>query len=254
MEFELNPGGIALLGLAGFFAGGINTVAGGGSNLTLPLLMMLGLPADVANGTNRVGILLQCLSGVRAFDRHEALHRAAVIPIFIPTLSGGLAGALLAVSLPNLYLKPVLLTCILIMAIVILVKPEVMAPPPGTPVRTPSESRFAWCGLFGAGVYGGFVQAGVGFILLAVLTAGLRYDLLRANALKMSCALAFTTVALIVFVVFDKVSWVPGLILALGAMIGAWLAVRIAVNISQQALRRILFVLTLAAVAGGVFF
>lgn len=251
MPIQLDPGAVALLCLAGFFAGGVNTIAGGGSNLTLPLLMMLGLPADVANGTNRVGIWLQCITGVGAFDRHDALPRTAVVPVFIPTLAGGLTGALLAVALPNLYLKPVLLLCILTMAVVMLLRPDTMAPPPGTQARSPGDNRLAWWGLFGAGVYGGFVQAGVGFILLAVLTAGLRYDLLRANALKMSCALAFTTVALGVFVAFGKVSWVPGLILALGAMAGAWLAVKIAVKISQAALRRILFVLTVAAVVGG---
>ncbi len=251
MAIQLDPGAITLLCLAGFLAGGINTIAGGGSNLTLPLLMMLGLPADVANGTNRVGIWLQCITGVGAFDRHDALPRTAVVPVFIPTLSGGLTGALLAVALPNLYLKPVLLLCILTMALVMLLRPDTIAPPPGTQARSPGEHRLAWWGLFGAGVYGGFVQAGVGFILLAVLTAGLRYDLLRANALKMSCALAFTTVALGVFIVFGKVSWVPGLILALGAMAGAWLSVKIAVNISQAALRRILFALTVAAVVGG---
>ncbi len=251
MPILLDPGAIILLCLAGFLAGGVNTIAGGGSNLTLPLLMMLGLPADVANGTNRVGIWLQCVAGVGAFDRHDALPRAAVAPVFVPTLSGGLTGALLAVALPNLYLKPVLLLCILTMAVAMLLRPDTIAPPPGTGARSPGEHRLAWWGLFGAGVYGGFVQAGVGFILLAVLTAGLRYDLLRANALKMSCALAFTTVALGVFIIFGKVSWVPGLILALGAMAGAWLAVKIAVNLSQAALRRILFVLTVAAVVGG---
>ena len=251
MIIQLDPGTIALLCLAGFLAGGVNTIAGGGSNLTLPLLMMLGLPADVANGTNRVGIWLQCVTGVRAFDRHDALPRDAVVPVFVPTLSGGLAGALLAVALPNLYLKPVLLICILAMAVVMLLRPEALAPPPGTATRLPADNRGAWWGLFGAGAYGGFVQAGVGFILLAVLTAGLRYDLLRANALKVSCALAFTTVALGVFIAFGKVDWVSGLVLAVGSMAGAWLAVKIAVRISHRALRRILFALTLAAVAGG---
>ena len=240
-----------MLCLAGFVSGGINTVAGGGSNLTLPLLMMLGLPADVANGTNRVGIFVQCLAGVRAFDRRDALPRAAVLPIFIPTLAGGLAGALLAVVLPNFYLKPVLLICILSMAVAMLLKPEVIAPPPGTAVRAPAAGGPAWWALFGAGVYGGFAQAGVGFMLLVVLGAGLRYDLLRANALKMSCALAFTTVALGVFIAFGKIDWLPGLALAAGAAAGTWLTVRIAVNISHPALSRILFVLTLAAVAGG---
>ncbi len=252
MENLLDSGAIALLCLAGLLAGGINTIAGGGSNLTLPVLMMLGLPADVANATNRVSIWLQCLVGVGALDRHRALDRAALIPIFVPTLSGGLAGAMLAVALPNAYLKPALLGCILVMALVMLLKPEVLAPAPGTPTRSPTESKLAWWGLFGGGVYGGFAQAGVGFILLAALTAGLRYDLLRANALKLSCSLVFTSVALLVFIVHDKVNWLPGLALAAGSMAGAWLAVRVALNISQASLRKLLFVLTLAAVAGGL--
>jgi len=251
LAIQLDPATIALLCLAGFLAGGVNTIAGGGSNLTLPVLMMLGLPADVANGTNRVAIWLQCATGVGAFDRHDVLPRAAVVPVFLPTLAGSLVGALLAVALPNLYLKPVLLLCILAMAVVMLLRPEIIAPPPGTRTRSPMESPAAWWGLFGAGLYGGFVQAGVGFILLAVLTAGLRYDLLRANALKLSCSLAFTTVALGIFIAFDKVYWIAGLLLALGSMAGAWLAVKIAVRISQRALRWILFALTLAAVAGG---
>ncbi len=251
MAIELSFGEIFLLCLAGFFAGGINTIAGGGSNLTLPVLMMLGLPADIANGTNRVGIWLQCLIGLRGFDRHDALPRSAVVPVLVPTLAGGLVGALLAALLPNFYLKPVLLICILIMAVVLLLRPRVLAPALGTPARAPTAGEAAWWGLFGAGVYGGFAQAGVGFILLAVLTAGLRHDLLRANALKLACALAFTSVALAVFIVFDKVSWIPGLALAAGAVAGAWLAVKVAVRLSEKALRGTLFALTLAAVAGG---
>ncbi len=240
-----------LLCAAGLVAGGINTIAGGGSNLTLPLLMMFGQPADVANGTNRVAIWLQSLVGVHAFDRHELLPRASLLPIFVPTASGGLCGALLAALLPNLYLKPVLLGCILTMALLMLLKPELIMPPAGTRARSPGESPLAWWGLFGAGVYGGFAQAGVGFLLLAVLGAGLRYDLGRANALKLSCTLAFTTVSLAVFIIHDKISWLPGLALALGAMIGARLAVKLSIGLSSSALRYIVFALTLAAVAGG---
>jgi len=80
---------IALLCITGFFAGAINTVAGGGSNLTLPVLMMLGLPADIANGSNRVAVMLQCLVGLRGYDKNNALDRPALILILIPTISGG---------------------------------------------------------------------------------------------------------------------------------------------------------------------
>lgn len=249
MEMDLTA--ILLLSGTGFLAGIINTLAGGGSNLTLPALMMLGLPADVANATNRVAVLMQGVVGVAGFDKHNSLDRPAVLPILIPTIIGGAAGALAAALLPNLYLKPVLLLTILSMSAVILLRPSVIAPEPGTPTLSPKDSKKAWWGLFAAGVYGGFVQAGVGFILLAALAGGLRYDLVRANALKMACALAFTLVAMIIFVIFDQIRWIPGLTLALGTMLGAHLAVNFAVRASQKTIKWFLFAMTLFAVAGG---
>jgi len=156
--------------------------------------------------------------------------------------------------LPNLYLKPVLLLTILSMTVIILVKPEVIAPPPGTATLSPAQHKGAWWSLFAAGVYGGFVQAGVGFILLAVLGGGLRYDLLRANALKTVCALAFTSVALVIFIAFGQVSWVPGLILASGSMLGAQLAVKVAVRASQNSIKWFLFLMTLCAVTASLVF
>ena len=243
---------IALLCITGFFAGAINTVAGGGSNLTLPVLMMLGLPADIANGSNRVAVMLQCVVGLRGYDKNNALDRSALILILKPTLLGGILGALTAALLPNLYLKPLLLGSILCMSVVILVRPSIIAHSPDTVALTPKESRMGWWGLFAAGVYGGFVQAGVGFMLIAALAGGLRYDLLRANALKTLCALAFTSVALVVFIIFGKVAWVPGLILAVGSMTGAHLAVKFAVRASPNAIKWFLFLMTLFAVAGGL--
>ena len=250
---DINLASIALLCITGFFAGAINTVAGGGSNLTLPVLMMLGLPADIANGSNRVAVMLQCLVGLRGYDKNNSLDRPALIPILIPTMSGGLIGALSAAVLPNLYLKPLLLGTILCMSLIILVRPSMIAHSPDTVALTPDESRMGWWGLFAAGVYGGFVQAGVGFILIAALAGGLRYDLLRANALKTLCALAFTSIALLVFIIFGKVAWAPGLILAIGSMTGAHLAVKLAVRASPEAIKWFLFLMTLVAVAGGLF-
>lgn len=251
---DLSITSILILCVTGFIAGGINTVAGGGSNLTLPTLMMLGLPADIANGTNRVSILLQCVVGIAGFDKHESLDRPAIIPILIPSIIGGVCGAIAAVLIPNLYLKPILLTTILSFSMIILLRPSLISPAPGTPTRSPNQHRGAWWGLFAAGVYGGFVQAGVGFILLAALAGGLRYDLLRANALKTVCALAFTLVALLIFIAFDQVSWAPGLILALGSMTGAHVAVKLAVRASPNSIKWFLFLMTLCAVIGGFVF
>ena len=248
---QLDLFSILLLSFTGFIAGGINTVAGGGSNITLPALMMFGLPADIANGTNRVAILMQSTVGVAGYDKHKTLDRPAIIPVLIPSVLGGLLGAVLAAIIPNIFLKPILLITILSMSVIILVRPEIIAPPEGTNALSPKKSRVAWWGLFAAGLYGGFVQAGVGFILLAALSGGLRYDLIRANALKMVCALAFTIVALIVFIIFDQVWWLPGLIVGTGSMLGAHLAVKIAVKASQNSIKWFLFVMTLLAVIGG---
>ena len=243
---------ILLLGFTGFIAGGINTVAGGGSNLTLPALMMFGLPADIANGTNRVAILMQSIVGVAGYDKYDTLDRPAVIPILIPCMLGGALGAIIAATLPNLFLKPVLLLTILCMSIVILVRPEAIAPAIGTKTLSPKKNSRAWWSLFAAGVYGGFVQAGVGFILLAALAGGLRYDLVRANALKMVCALAFTIVAIGIFIIFDQVWWLPGIILASGSMLGAHFAVKIAVQASQEHIKWFIFAMTILAIMGGL--
>lgn len=251
---DYDPLVLALLCGAGFLAGAINTVAGGGSNLTLPVLMLLGLPAEIANGTNRIAVTLQCLVAVRGFDRYQSLDRPAIWPILLPNILGGICGAVTAALIPGLYLKPLLLGTIISMSILILLRPSTVAPEPGTIPLSPLQHRGAWWSLFGAGLYGGFVQAGVGFILLAALAGGLRYDLLRANALKTVCALAFTSIALLVFIVFGQVRWIPGLILASGSMLGAHLAVKVAVKVPQSYLKWFLFAMTLCACGAALIY
>jgi uncharacterized membrane protein YfcA len=229
----------------GFVAGIINTLAGGGTNLTLPALMVMGMPADVANATNRLGVVLQSAVALLGFRKHGKLPTDDVGPILLPTLAGGLAGAGAAAYAPIDLLKPLLLGAMIGMTIIMLVKPEVIAPPPGTEphrVKDRPSSRY-WLVL--AGFYGGFVQAGVGFILIAALAGTLRYDLVRTNALKMVCVCAFTSLALGVFIVQGLVQWLPGLILAAGTMTGANLAVRFAISAKPSTLKWFLFAMTL---------
>lgn len=251
---ELTPGFIALLLGTGLIAGVINTLAGGGSNLTLPALMMMGLPADVANATNRVGVLCQCLVGMKGFDRHGKLERTDLKGILVPTLLGGLFGGLSASFLPVSLLKPVLLGTMVVMALLILLKPSTVMPEEGEQAGQVKGNPKAWAALLLAGFYGGFVQAGVGFVLIAALAGALRYDLVRANALKLVCTAAFTAVALAIFIWQDQVAWVPGLVLAAGTMIGARLGVGMALKVSQKSLKWFLFVMTLCASAAALYF
>ncbi|AFU97433.1 sulfite exporter TauE/SafE family protein [Simiduia agarivorans] len=241
-----------LLLITGFIAGIINTLAGGGSNLTVPALMVLGMPADVANATNRVGVFFQSLSASAGFAKRGKLPRQSIIPVLLPTLCGGLVGAGIAAIAPVSILKPLLLGTMITMAVVMLVSPGLVAPEPHEQPRRVTESPLALFGLFAAGVYGGFVQAGVGFVLLAAIAGGLRYDLVRANALKVLCALGFTGVALVVFIADGLVQWLPGLALAASASLGAAVAVKWSLNVSQRTLKWFLLVMTLAASAAAM--
>jgi len=221
--------------------------------LTLPALMILGMPADIANGTNRVGILLQSIAGSRSFYKKGKLEPASIIPTLIPTLSGSLIGSLLASYLPVTFLKPALLVTMLGMALIMLVRPSVVAPPAGTPVYNLQERPIAWFGLFIAGLYGGFVQAGVGFILIAALAGGLRYDLVRANALKMAITVPVTVIALTVYVLRNQVQWIPGLVLAIGMVIGAMASVQFAIKVPQFVLKWVMFGMVLLVCLAAFF-
>ncbi len=252
LEYELSILMVSLLFIAGVISGFINTLAGGGSMLTLPAMMMLGMPADVANGTNRVGVLVQSLTGAKGFNDQDRLDRSAILPVLVPTILGALIGSLLASYMPVWVLEPVLLVSMVAVALIMVVRPDTVAPPEGTePVRL-QDNPAAGIPLFMAGVYGGFVQAGVGFILITALAGALRYDLVRTNALKTVCTGIFSAVALAVFALRGQVWWIPGFVLAFGSMLGAMGSVRFAINVSQNTLKWILFVMVTASCVGAI--
>ncbi len=244
---------ICLLIGTGFLAGIINTMAGGGSNLTIPALMVLGLPVDIANATNRVSVFFQSLTAAKGFKSHGKLDIPDLKMVVGMTLIGGLIGAALASYMPEYLLKPTLLGAMILMAGIIVFKPSAIAVPEGTEAHRVLEHKSSIPMLLLAGFYGGFVQAGVGFILIAAIAGSLRYDLVRANALKIVCTLAFTALALVIFIARDQVWWIPGLTLAVGSIIGAHIAVKITINISQKALKWFLFIMTIFASLAAIF-
>lgn len=240
---------IALLGIT---ASIINMMAGGGSNLVLPLLMMFGLPPDIANGSNRVGIFFQSLAGIRSFYRADRLPTHDLRQILLPTVIGGLVGAGLASVLPNTVLKPALLASVLAVAALTFFKPNLLIVPEGAVPKTVAATRGARALLFLTGVYGGFVQASAGFLLLPLMTGLLHYDLMRANALKILCTLVFTTVSLLVFMSQGKIWWNVALVLAAGNTIGSIIGVRISLRLNPKIIRWVLFGMTLVAAAGAL--
>lgn len=253
MTFESAPvlSAVALV-LTGIVAGFVNTLAGGGSLLTLPLLMVLGMPADLANGTNRVSVLAQSIASAHEFDRVGRLDRAHVASVVPITVAGALLGAWVASSVPAGVLKPVLVASLLLVAATLVYKPRLLAPPEGE-AGQPSKPR-SWhiAGLFAIGVYGGFAQAGVGILLLAYIGGVLKYDLVRGNALKTVAVAAFTAVALAVFVLKGQVVYSWALWLAAGTVAGGWLGVRFALARGQDAVRKVLFVSAVVLAIGAL--
>lgn len=242
----------AMLILIGFIAGGINTFAGGGSNLSLPALMMVGLPADVANATNRVAVFMQSLTATRGYHAHGKLDGHATKDMFLPMVLGGLVGALVASYLQVDILKPLLLATMICVSFWVVLKSDDSTDSNNTPLSCFSN-KWGFFATFMAGFYGGFVQAGVGFVLIAVFVGVLNHDLLKANVLKIVATLIFTSIALIVFIFRDQIAWMAGIYLAIGSILGAMISVRFSVNIQPKTLKIMVLLMTIVASLAALF-
>jgi len=233
--------------IAGVFAGFVNTLAGSGSLITLPLLIFLGLPANVANGTNRIAILLQNIVGVSRFRKKEVLDYRSNVKLVIPAVAGSIVGALIAVDLDETLMRQTIGILLVIMFFIILWKPSNWLKEKNTDSSLPYAVKFVI--FFLIGVYGGFIQAGVGFFLLSGLVLGAGYDLVRANAVKVFIILVYTFFALGVFMINDQVNYTYGLVLAAGNMAGAWIGAGVAVKWGPVVVRYILLGTILVASA-----
>jgi len=239
---------------AGFAAGFINTLAGSGSLITLPLLIFLGIPATVANGTNRVGVLFQNIVAEESFRRQKVLDLRGGLILAVPAILGSVIGAQIAVGLNETRMRQAIGVLMVVMLFVILLRPkrwlqgelEKMG-------KRPSAIQLII--FFFIGMYGGFLQAGVGIFLLAGLVLGIGYDLVRANAVKVLIILAFTISALIVFMLNDQVLWSMGLLLAVGNSLGGWIAARVAVERGANFVRWLLIAVVAVSAANllGIF-
>jgi uncharacterized membrane protein YfcA len=244
MDWYLYP----IIVLAGVVCGFINTLAGSGSLISLPLLIFVGLPANVANGTNRVAILLQTMVAVGKFRQEKRLSLKTSVGLVIPAIIGAIIGAQVAVNLDEVMMRKAIGILMVVMLVVILVKPKRwLEGRPDLMERRPGWLQ--WLIFLGIGLYGGFIQAGVGIFLLAGLVLGAGYELVRANAVKNLIVLCFTIFALVVFILNDQVVWVVGLVLALGNMIGAWIAAKMAVERGAIFVRWLLIAVVIVSAA-----
>ncbi|MBS4057908.1 MAG: sulfite exporter TauE/SafE family protein [Bacteroidetes bacterium] len=220
---------ITALIVSGVFVGFINTLAGGGTIISLSVFLIMGLPIDIANGTNRVAVILQNITSVQSFHKKKVLDLKKGSWLAIPAVIGSILGAQLAVDINKDAFEKAIAVVMLAMIFFMFYKPSAYL----TGNEQLMKKKVSWLQalvFFGIGVYGGMFQVGVGYFLLAALVLGAGFDLVRANAVKVWIVLLYTIFALVVFVINGAVNWKFGLIHAIGNMIGAYVASHLAVN------------------------
>jgi len=239
---------IVALIIAGLLVGFINTLAGGGSIISLSLLMLLGLPANVANGTNRIAILFQNIAAVGSFRQQKVLDWKKGKWLAIPAVFGAVIGAWIAVDLNEEVIEKAIAVIMLLMLIFIVFKPQRL-------IKERKDligRKITWWQIvifFFIGMYGGFIQMGIGYFLLASLVLSVGYELVKANAVKVLIVLLFTPFALIVFILNDQVNYLYGIILAVGTVLGGLIASRLAVKKGANFVRWVIVLVILLTAA-----
>lgn len=244
MSGPLPPEFLPLLALAGCAAGFLNVMAGGGSLLTLPVLLLAGAPAPVANGTLRVSIVAQNLVALGTFRRHGFSELSEAMWLSLFACAGAVGGASLGVRISGPWFDRIVVLTMVAVTVLIMRRRKSEATP------APSRSR-RWLGyaaLVAAGAWGGFIQVGVGFLLMPALHRILGMDLVRVNMYKVVIILPYTIIALAIFAWQSEILWLAGLALATGNSVGGWLGARLTVSRGEPLIRAV-FLVAVAAMA-----
>ena len=229
----------------GLLAGVINTMAGGGSLLSLPILIFLGLPPAVANATNRVAIFSQNISAVAGFRSKGVSEFHYSFVLGISALVGAVIGAKIAVDIRGELFNKIL--AVIMVFVVLLTISGKMKPGDHSSEKTNFNTRFIGIlSFFFVGIYGGFIQAGVGFLIIGTLSAIHGFSLVKINSMKVFIVLIYTIAALGVFIYEGKVNWLYGIVLAIGNSTGAWFTSRWSVEKGDKVVKLFLVIAVIA--------
>ena len=231
--------------LIGLISGFLNTVAGGGSLITLPILIFMGLPSNVANASNRIGIIFQSVSAVKGYQSKGISASPYSLFLGVSALFGALLGAKIAVDIDGAFFNRILAIIMIIVVFTVVFNPK-----KETDILTEKMSfKAQLIGIlifFFLGIYGGFIQAGVGFLMITTLTYLNNFTLVKSNSAKVLIILVYTSAAVAVFAYEGIINWKYGLMLAVGNTIGGWFASRWSVDKGDVWVKRFIFVTVIA--------
>lgn len=244
---------LALLAIAGFASGWINVIAGGGSLLTVPVMVFMGLPGPVANGTNRVAIIAQSVTAVGAFFRNGLSDFRLSVTLSIAASIGAYFGAKLGLGLSGAAFNYVVAAVMVVVMTLMATGEDKAAPRPDASAKA-RNLVLGHVLMAGAGVWGGFIQIGVGFLMMPILYRVIGLDLVRTNMHKVFIALIFTTVALFVFASAVPIAWDAGVALAAGNALGGWMGAQATMKRGEEFIKRALFAVLVLMAVKLVFF
>lgn len=236
MQFS-DPVTFIILAIVGALAGFLNVMAGGGSALTIPLMIFMGYDATVANGSNRIAIQVEALTAVATFKQQNHADFPFSLKLGLMTLPGGILGAFYAVKIDDaLFTKILGVVMVLIIFSLMFSKTNVVE----HAQNHKWSNWLAWPVMSVVGFYGGFIQAGVGFVIMAALLHLYRMDLVKINMHKVFIVMIFTVPAVIMFIATGNVDWFAAVALSIGMMGGTWVAVRMAIKKGETFVRVVL--------------
>jgi uncharacterized membrane protein YfcA len=245
----------ALILAAGFIAGIINVMAGGGSLLTLPVLIFMGLPAAVANGTNRIAITVMSATGTINFHRNGLIDKKMALIFMIPGVAGSIVGANLALTISERVFH-IILAIIMIVTICFIIIDPAKRWSKNQAEKGISKSKW-FAGIiifFFIGIYGGFIQAGAGFFIIAALTGVFGLSLTKSNALKLFISGVYVFVSLFVFLYHGEVNIWYGITLAIGMGTGGFVGSHLAVKKGDKIVKIFLVISVIAMATKLLFF
>jgi len=225
---------LLLLFGVGTLAGFINVMAGGGSSITLPILIFLGLDSALANGTNRVALIIQNISAITSFKQEKYSQFPQSLKLSALTLPGAVIGAIVATRIDNLLFQKIL-AVVMIGIMITIVMPD--RKNKAISAGSGRQSPWIYPAMMAIGFYGGFIQVGVGFLFMAALRHLLSLDLIRVNMHKVFIIFVYTWPALLIFFLTGNVNWVYGLVLGAGNAFGAWWSVKLSVRRGEKIIR-----------------
>lgn len=243
---------IGLLLIAGIFSGWLNVMAGGGSLLTVPIMLFMDIPAPVANGTNRIAILAQNITAVYTFFRKGFSDFKLSLTLSLAASIGAVGGAWFGVQIEGVWFNR-LLAAVMI-GVMILMATGKDASPKVAEEEQPKNLLLGHVLMIAAGFWGGMIQIGVGFILMAILHRVMGFGMVRVNMYKVFVVLSYTIVALFIFASQLQLLWWAGMGLAIGNSIGGWYGAHTTIHKGDEWIKRVMYIMLSVFVLKLLFF